>query len=130
MTIEHFGEDVDAHNARLIQAVIAGCEGQAESNHELRLRDLHETDCDSIGWLSRCVAKACADYCGFNKTDGINVGQRGVMLRHGDHISTHTESAESDIGVAYWPSGDVSKIGSDVNQRADLQAGRPLAPYF
>lgn len=119
MYVEHFGDDVDTHNAKLIQAVVDGCESQSGVRHELRLLDLHEVHCESIRWLCNRVAEACAAYCGLECADEISVGLRGVMLRHGDHISTHTEASESDIGVAYWPSGDHSKIGSDVNQRSD-----------
>ena len=36
-----------------------------------------------------------------------------------DHINTHTEARESDLGIAYWPSGDPSQIGQPINQNAD-----------
>lgn len=119
MYVEHFGADVDAHNESLARAVIAGCEKQSGSKYEMRLLDLQDVDCPSVRWLCNGVAEACAIYCGFDGTDGIDVGLRGVLLGHGNHISTHTEMSESDIGVAYWPSGDRARIGTEINRRAD-----------
>jgi hypothetical protein len=119
MFVELMGAEVDKHNENLEQLVIKRCDAQKDTMHELRLHDLHLQECESIGWLEDVVRVACANYCQFESTTGIEVGFRGVVLRQFDHINTHTESRESDLGVAYWPSGNRNQIGQQINQNAD-----------
>ncbi len=114
------------HNPVLIDQVVQGCAHQAGVTHELRLHDLQQNDSDAVRWLTQEVRRAAAFYCGFASIDGIRVGLRGVQINRGGHINTHTESRESDLGVAYWPSGDPERIGSKLNQNGD----GVLAPTF
>ncbi len=126
MFAEFMGDDVNHHNTELERVVISGCNTQAGSIHELRLYDLHQARSESVAWLTQRIKESAAIYCGFSSPDGIEVGLRGVVLRAFDHINTHTEARESDLGVAYWPSGNPSVVGQAINQNADGLA----APIF
>ena len=119
MFAEFEGDDVNHHNTELERVVISGCNTQAGSIHELRLYDLHQTQSESVAWLAQRIKESAAVYCGFSSSVGIEVGLRGVVLRAFDHINTHTEARESDLGVAYWPSGNPNLIGQAINQNAD-----------
>jgi hypothetical protein len=112
--------DVPAgYNEALIAEVLAGCARVKGQGNELRLHDLHEVDHEAITWLMQEIRHACAFYCDMDTADGINVGLRGVQINRGSHISTHTEARESDLGVAYWPSGSIGKIGSEFSDNGD-----------
>ena len=119
MFAEFMGPDVDFHNRELESAVLAGCDAQQGAVHELRLYELEECKSESISWLVSKVREMSAHYCGFISTSGVEVTLRGVVLRSFDHINTHTEARESDLGVAYWPSGNEKTIGQPINQNAD-----------
>lgn len=119
MFAEFMGPDVDFHNRELESAVLAGCDAQQGADHELRLYELEECKSASISWLVSKVREMSAHYCGFVSTSGVEVTLRGVVLRSFDHINTHTEARESDLGVAYWPSGNEKNIGQPINQNAD-----------
>ena len=107
------------HNPMLIAQVFRGCAQQRGSTHELRFHDLHHNDSEAVRWLSEEVRRAASWFCGYTSTAGIHVGLRGVQINRGGHINTHTEARESDLGVAYWPSGDPARIGTVLNQNAD-----------
>lgn len=119
MFAEFVGSDVDRHNFELESLVLAGCDAQLGCLHELRLYKLEECTSESVSWLVSKVKEMSAQYCAFTSIDGIEVALRGVVLRAFDHINTHTEARESDLGVAYWPSGCPQTIGQPINQNAD-----------
>ena len=119
MFTQFAGSDIDQHNRTLEALVISGCQAQEGSMHELRLHELHANQSSSVEWLLRVIKEACAHYCGFASNEDMEVGLRGVVLKKFDHINTHTEARESDLGIAYWPSGDPSQIGQPINQNAD-----------
>lgn len=108
------------HNPELIRLVMAGCAAQKGlAVRELRLFDLEEVEHPSVHWLVSEVRKAAAIYAGFGASAGIRVCLRGVQIDHGMHINTHTEMRESDLAVAYWPSGDPDKVGSPLSENGD-----------
>jgi hypothetical protein len=113
------------HNPELIRLVMAGCSKQkSRVIRELRLYELEEVEHEAVRWLLTQVRQAAAHYvgfnsAGFNSTDGIQVTLRGVQINHGQHISTHTEARESDLAVAYWPSGNPAKVGTAVSENGD-----------
>jgi len=119
MYAEYMGEEVARHNKSLEELVIAGCKVQDDPAGEFRLTSLEQSDSPAVTWLVDQVAKMSAEFCGFPSTHGIEVTLRGIALRKFNHISTHDETAESDLGVAYWPSGSTDQIGSKINQRAN-----------
>lgn len=114
---EFVGEEVDKHNAELERLVIEGCAAQKGSEQEKRLSGLHLIESPSVDWLIQQIKIACAEYYRTDAIDKIRVGLRGVLLEDYDHINTHTEASESDVGVAYWASGN--KIGAELNSKGD-----------
>lgn len=119
MYAEYIGAEVDQHNQELEALVIEGCRRQEGRPDELRLYDLQDATAPCVAWLVAQVKAMAARYCGFSLTEGIEVALRGVVLQKFDHINTHTETSESDLGLAYWPSGSPSIVGSPINQKAD-----------
>jgi len=81
---------------------------------EMKVYDLESESHESVRWLLTNIEDAVEQYLG--EPHQLTVKLRAVVLRAGGHISTHTESAESDIGVAFWPSGvedDMSELNSN-----------------
>jgi len=119
MFAEFSGPEVAQHNLELERIVIRGCDQQSGLHDELRLHELGQVESDCVAWLMTQIKESSAAYCGFASAEGIEVSLRGVVLRTFGHINSHTEGRESDLGVAYWPSGDPNMVGQVVNQNAD-----------
>ena len=115
MTVEL--DDASQYNDELEQLVTAGCAAQTGfAVNELRLHDLHESDCVSVQWLITRMTEYARSFTGCPVR---SIGLRGVVLNRGNHISTHTEARESDLGMAYWPSGNAELVGTPINQNGD-----------
>lgn len=92
----------ELHNPNLRERVLS-VEHPGDHRHEMKVYDLEAAGGDSIAWLLSHIEKCVCSYIGHPIT--MSVTARAVVLRTGSHISTHTEMAESDVGVAYWPNG-------------------------
>ena len=115
MTIEL--EDAQIHNEALEKLVLDGCAAQRGLvANELRLHDLQAADGPSVQWLLGRMTQYAMAFTGYPV---VSVGLRGVVLQRGSHISTHTEARESDLGIAYWPSGNPTLMGARINQNGD-----------
>jgi hypothetical protein len=115
----YFMEDAAEHNQRLTELVLS-LEPDVPPVGEMKVYDLETTGHDSVKWLLSRVEIAVQEYLG--EPAKCTIKLRAVVLRAGGHISTHTESAESDVGVAYWPSGiegddtEINSNGDAINQ--------------
>jgi hypothetical protein len=122
-------EECKKHNEDLVNIVIekSGINEKPDlgPNFEIRIHNLHEIDHPSVNWLVKSISHASKAFVGLMQAN-IDIGLRAVILRNGMHINTHTESHESDLMVAYWPSGDLEMVGSPINQVGD----RNHAPTF
>ena len=120
MCLEMDPASAGLHNPELIRLVMAGCaRQQARVVRELRLYEFEEVNHAAVRWLVAEVRQAAAHYAGFITTDDIRVTLRGVQINHGQHINTHTEARESDLAVAYWPSGNPDKVSTSVSENGD-----------
>ena len=102
----------------LIRIVCEGCATPREVANELRLHDLGQVQHDAVYWLKNQMIDAAEQLVGFPVS---SIDLRGVLLLNGNHISTHTEARESDIGIAYWPSGredagELNLAGDSINE--------------
>ena len=122
-------EECEKHNEDLINLIIDASAinkfPDLGPNHEIRVPNLHKLDHPSVSWLVETIRHAARAFVGMMDVN-VEIGLRAVILRHGMHINTHTETHESDLMVAYWPSGDVTSIGLPVNKMTD----RKYAPIF
>lgn len=115
----YFVDEAAEHNRRLVELVLS-LEPPVTPVGEMKVYDLEKTDDGSVKWLLSHVERAVQEYLG--EPAVMRIKLRAVVLRAGGHISTHTESAESDVGVAYWPSGiegddaELNSNGDAVNQ--------------
>lgn len=110
-------DDASQYNCALEKLVIDGCAAQQGlAVNELRLHDLHESECSSVHWLISRMTEYAMSFTGHPVR---SIGLRGVVLNRGNHISTHTEARESDLGMAYWPSGNARLVGTPINQNGD-----------
>ena len=119
--------DLDAlgeqENLRLKQAALERVNLNADVRQELRVHDFERVDCDEVRTLCRLMEMAVKDYTGL---DAQSLSLRAVVLRHGKHICSHTESHESDLMVAYWPSGNLNDRGMPPS----IEPDRADAPTF
>ncbi len=83
---------------------------------EMKVYDLEESGSPAVEWLIRNIHAAVESY--LMRRVEMSVTARAVVLRHGSHISTHTEMSESDLGVAYWPNGYCGP-DSEINAAGD-----------
>jgi hypothetical protein len=122
-------EECQKHNEDLIDIVVkeSGINENPDlgPNYEIKVHNLHKIDHPSVSWLLKTISHASRAYVSLIETD-IEISLRAVILRNGMHINTHTEMHESDLMVAYWPTGNIEDIGTPVNQMAD----RNFAPTF
>ncbi|WP_449413227.1 hypothetical protein [Pandoraea soli] len=110
-------DDAHKHNANLEKLVVDGCVAQrGRAVNELRRHDLHDADHPSVAWLLSRMNEYAKAYTRYPVS---SIGLRGIVLRRGNHISTHTESRESNLGMAYWPSGNPIVIGTPINENGD-----------
>ena len=127
--IEYAQDECAAHNQELVQLVLdeTGFYTKPDlgPDYEIRLPNLDKYANESVAWLVNSITYACRAYLDMPDAR-IDVGLRAVVLRNGMHINTHTESHESDLTVAYWPSGNVDDAGSQVSRQVD----RTTAPAF
>ena len=123
-SLELLGTDVDVHNAQLQALVIDNADTDPNPDIEARVHDLHLIEDASVAWLVENIANACQQYIG--ATYGMQIALRGVAIKQGQCINSHTESHESDLMVTYWPGGDRAKCGESINQNS----ARDIAPTF
>lgn len=121
-----FLEEFDAieaseHNKELEFLVVQNATGDRtfDPYGEMRLHNMHNYNLPSVKWLIEKIQNACREYVELDAYHQIQIELRGVLFDYGSHINTHNEMAESDIGVAYWPSGNPDKIGSKFNANGD-----------
>jgi hypothetical protein len=112
-----------AENEQLRQAVLQKVDLHADLAQELRVHHLEKVECEAVRLLSRCVCAAVTDYLGLIVQ---TLSLRGVVIRHGKHICTHTEAHESDLMAAYWPGGNMADRG----QPPSIKPSRQDAPTF
>lgn len=113
----------DARNAQVRQAAINQVDLDVDIAQELRIHNFESTPVEGVQLLTGLIGEAIQNYCG---QPAQSIGLRAVVLRHGKHICTHTESHESDLMVAYWPGGNPSDRG----RPASIEPNRRDAPTF
>lgn len=119
------GPDIDALNTELVALALERVDLSADMNQELRVHDFHKVNANSVRWLVQHVTEQVQSYVGRRgKVDKVTL--RAVVMRHGKHICTHTESHESDLMVVYWPSGSSEDIGKPPSSPANQK----FAPTF
>lgn len=87
-----------------------------------RLYGLFDIDSPLIAELRERVRYAVDNYlgvCALGTHEGIELSGRAVLIRDRDAIHTHVERRESDLTIAYWPTG--SAAGQPVSSRANPQ---------
>lgn len=117
------GEESKEKNLRLRDLALERVDLNAPENIELRVHDFHKIKDDAIDWLTSSIKIFACSYAGVPVK---HVGLRAVVLRHGKHICTHTETHESDLMLAYWPTGGIEPLNTNPNKPPD----RKLAPTF
>ena len=90
------------YDQELVAIVKEGCAAPRDVANELRFHDLGVVDHQAVRWLKQQMIEQAEAMVGFPVS---SIDLRGVLLLHGNHIVTHTEQRESDLGIAYWPSG-------------------------
>lgn len=119
--------DLDAlgtrENAALKRAALERVDLDVDARQELRVHDFDRVDCDEVRTLCHLMQAAVKDYTG-QEVESLTL--RAVVLRHGKHICTHTESHESDLMVAYWPGGNPDDRGAPPS----IEPDRADAPTF
>lgn len=104
----------------LTHVVIAGCDNN-DPTLEHRVHHLERLGSVGSDWLVDAVKRCVSDYLG--QPVDCEVSLRGVAIKHGQCINTHTETHESDLLVAFWPVGET---GKPINAHSD----REVAPTF
>lgn len=99
-------EGHNLHDAALRRIALAQ-EDPGTHLQEMKVYDLEEHSSPSVLWLLGNIKDSVNSYLQQHRKYAITA--RAVVLRHGSHISTHTEMSESDVGVAYWPNGHVGQ---------------------
>lgn len=113
-------DDCAVHNHHLEKLVVDACEGGNSEKGERRIFDLDKSiQHPSLAWLSQKIDGAVRDYIKPFPVGDLEIGLRGVVLDKGSFISSHSERGESDVGVAYWPSGGKHFINTDIFQNGD-----------
>lgn len=110
-------------NAAVIRAALDKVHLDAPMAHELRVHGFEKSDSTEVQLLVQCMAAAIKDHTGVPVSE---LGLRAVVLRHGKHICTHTETHESDLMVAYWPNGN----NADRGLPPSIEPNRIDAPTF
>ena len=98
---EHYDSE---HNAE-IEKVLLDRPIPSNFMEELRIFNVEKIENDSIQWMLDRVRDNVSDY--MLGLQDFDITARAVILRKGCHLRTHTERDESDLAVAYWPSGDM-----------------------
>ena len=110
MCCELTGLDVEEANRELIDLAVSSVDLNSDINTELRVHDFHKLDSPAVRWLVDKIRGQVQKYVG-NLGEVDHIGLRAVVMRHGKHICTHTESHESDLMLAYWPGGSSADVG-------------------
>lgn len=113
----------EATNEQIRQAALRQVQLNAPMSQELRVHDFEKVECPSVKLLTDCITAAIEDHTGLPV---LRLALRAVVLRHGKHICTHTETHESDLMVAYWPSGCIADRG----KLPSIEPERQHAPTF
>lgn len=122
ISLEEFDPaEASAYNKELEELVAQNATGDRtlDPYGEVRFHAMHEHESPAVEWLIGKIKSAVRDYAEISEEHPIQVGLRGVLFDYGTHINTHNEAPESDVGVAYWPSGNPDKIGSKFNANGD-----------
>lgn len=112
MFVQYPIDEVRSHNGALIDLVF----GEGVSNDrflEHRRHNLEQANLQATDWLVGEVKRVACEYIGADYP--VSVSLRGVAIKHGQCINTHTETHESDLAFMYWPGGPEFAVGAPIS---------------
>lgn len=113
----------EEYNKELEALAVSKVNVSEEFLGERRVLDFHEVDALAVRPLVKEIKNCIMQYVSYEVKE---LTLRAVVMVNGSHISTHNEAHESDLMIAYWPSGKNFPLGTNPNMRVD----KKVAPAF